>query len=677
MRKKTFLISCIIILLTTITYLNHFDNPFFFDDFHTIVNNPHIRSLNNIPSYFTDVSTFSYMPTNQGYRPIVTLSLAIDYAIAGELNPFYFHLSMFLGFLIQIVLMILLFKELLKEIIPDNHLHILIFFAVGWYALHTVNAETLNYIISRSDSLSTLFVVAALYIYVKFKTKRKYGLYLIPAILGILTKQTAVMFFAILFVYVLLFEIDASIPELFSIKMIKKLIIKILPAFLICLLFGYIVYTMQRSDAMVETSNFDYMITQPWVLLRYFILFFLPVNLSADPDWQTISNIFDERVIIGFIFIISLIIVAFKTSMNKKTRPISFGLLWFILALLPTSSFIALTQVTNDHRMFFPFVGLVLSVVVGLYLLWQKQDYKFKNKKLLNSLVLLAGVLVLSANAFGTYNRNTVWSSDESLWYDVTVKSPKNSRGMMNYGLTQMQKGNYETALEYFTESLKLYPEYAYAHINMGILKNELGMIEEAEEHYRKGVYYAAIHADPPYYYAKFLKMHNRLQEAITYCKKAVEISPDYLPPQYLLLELYFENSDKNKLIETANKIFEIIPQDATAQEYINKTSEIGMSKLDLALKTVEDSPTADNYLNLSLEYYYQDMYAESIDACYKALDINPNLAIAYNNICSAYNRLKEYDKAIEACNKALEINPNYERAKNNLELAKSKLNNP
>lgn len=674
LKNKTLLICCIIVVLTTITYLNHFNNPFFFDDYHTIVNNIHIRSLNNIPSFFTDVSTFSYMPTNQGYRPIVTLSLAIDYAIAGGLNPFYFHLSMFIGFLIQIVLMVLLFKELLKNLVPNKHLYVIIFFSVGWYALHTVNAETLNYIISRSDSLSTLFVVAALYIYVKFKNKRKYGLYLLPAILGILTKQTAVMFFAILFVYILLFELDTSIFGFFNIKTIKKLFLKTLPAFIICLIFGYLVYTMQRSDAMVETSNFDYMITQAWVLLRYFILFFLPFNLSADPDWHTISNIFDERVIVGFIFIISLIIIAFKTSKNKNTRPISFGILWFILALLPTSSFIALTQVTNDHRMFFPFVGLAFSVVTGVYLLWHNQQHKFKNKKLINTLVLFAGVLVLSANALGTYKRNIIWSSDESLWYDVTIKSPNNARGMMNYGLTQMQKGNYEIALEYFTESLELMPDYAYAHINMGILKNELGMINEAEEHYKKGVYYAAIHSDPPYYYAKFLKTQNRLQEAIIYCKKAIEISPDFLPPQYLLLDLYFENKDKANLINTANIILNRFPQDEIALKYKNKANDIGLSKLEIALNTVDKNPSSENYLNLSLEYYYQEMYEDCIKACYKALEFDSQSAIAYNNICSAYNRLGDYEKAIEACNKALEINPNFERAKNNLNLAKSHL---
>ena len=41
----------------------------------------------------------------------------------------------------------------------------------------------------------------------------------------------------------------------------------------------------------------------------------------------------------------------------------TFGLLWFVIALAPTSSFIPLAEVMNDHRMYFPYVGLVLAVM--------------------------------------------------------------------------------------------------------------------------------------------------------------------------------------------------------------------------------------------------------------------------------------------------------------------------
>ena len=57
-----------------------------------------------------------------------------------------------------------------------------------------------------------------------------------------------------------------------------------------------------------------------------------------------------------------------RSRRRKQARPIAFGLLWFFLALLPTS-LVPLAEVTNDHRMFFPFVGLALAVFWSLRLL--------------------------------------------------------------------------------------------------------------------------------------------------------------------------------------------------------------------------------------------------------------------------------------------------------------------
>ena len=49
---------------------------------------------------------------------------------------------------------------------------------------------------------------------------------------------------------------------------------------------------------------------------------------------------------------------------------------------------------------------------------------------------------------------------------------------------------------------------------------------------------------------------------------------------------------------------------------------------------------------------------------------MKPDYAPAYNNMCSAYNKLGEWDLAIEACRKALQITPDYPRARANLRWA-------
>ena len=69
-----------------------------------------------------------------------------------------------------------------------------------------------------------------------------------------------------------------------------------------------------------------------------------------------------------------------------------------------------------------------------------------------------AAMALLSAHAVGVRQRNNVWHTEESLWLDVTLKSPANGRGLMNYGLVQMGKGNLAVAEDYFNRALERTP---------------------------------------------------------------------------------------------------------------------------------------------------------------------------------------------------------------------------
>src|SRR6202000_2728746 len=119
--------------------------------------------------------------------------------------------------------------------------------------------------------------------------------------------------------------------------------------------------------------------------------------------------------------------IAVYTSRTLLLRPISFGILWFFLALIPTSSIIPLGEVLNDHRMFFPFIGLTLSVSwsIGLGVFKLTGDVQTLSVKY-KTLILIPVVVLLCACAYGTFKRNQVWNTEESLWFNVTVKSPQN-----------------------------------------------------------------------------------------------------------------------------------------------------------------------------------------------------------------------------------------------------------
>ena len=81
----------LLIFLLIVTYFNALNNPFHFDDFHHVRDNPAIRDVKNIPYFFIDVSAFSGDSVTGHYRPLLLATHAINYAIGG-LNPIGYHI---------------------------------------------------------------------------------------------------------------------------------------------------------------------------------------------------------------------------------------------------------------------------------------------------------------------------------------------------------------------------------------------------------------------------------------------------------------------------------------------------------------------------------------------------------------------------------------------------------
>lgn len=635
-----------ILIITLLVYLNHFDNPFFFDDVHTINNNKSIRTLKNWTTFFTDASTFSSLPPNQSYRPMITLMNALDYNFGGGLNQNFFHYHIFFWFFVLIVLIFFLSKLLFKKSDPSNPLiSLTALFSCAWFALHTSNAETINYICARSDSFSSLCVVASLLIYTT-RVGKKWFLYLITGIIGVWTKQTAVMFLPILIVYIILFE-EYKLIDDFKEKTKETLVRflkKIAPTAIIIaslFLFNQFYLTPSTTVSSNQTiTRFEYISTQLYVTMHYLGNFILPINLSADPDISIIKPWFDYRIIIGFLIVIALIIIMLKTSLKKEFRPISFGIAWFFIASLPTS-ITPLFQIANDHRTFFPFIGLFIAVSWSFSLLFSK----FKKLKKMTFSFLTCIVIIIIGHSVGTFKRNEIWGSKESLWQDVTIKSPKNGRGLMNYGLTHMSKGDYATAEEYFNKALKYTPNYYSLHINLGILYGATKKSKKANQYFKSAIAMNSLSPAPEYFYARYLSNNKKYKEAKELLEKALLKSPNHLQSKTLL------NNISGKVISTEQEI-------------------------NILKEKLKNNPNTDVYIKLSLNYYKIKEYELAISTAKNLLKIDPNNILAYNNICSSYNQLGQWKLGAEACKKALKINPNYQLAKNNLKWSTDNIKN-
>jgi Flp pilus assembly protein TadD len=610
-----------VLLAIVLAYSNHFHNSFHFDDSHTIVNNAFIRDLKNIPRFFTDGSTFSSIPSNQSYRPLVSLSLAIDYGLGGKLDPFYFQLSDFLAFLLQVALLGVVVHGLLDAGRKSSAWIAML--GAGLYGLHPANADTVNYIISRSDLFSTLAVLASFAVYMTMPGSRKLHLFVIPAALGILAKPPAAMFALLFAVYQVLFP-GAWNQQATRGRRFFSYLMTVVPSVLVCGAVAVFVSHMTPKGWVAGASNAaDYLRTQPYAAMLYAKTFLWPDDLSADYDLASITSFHDPRFWTGAAFSVGFTLCTLIASMFRRTRVIGFGLLWFVLALLPTS-LLPLAEVMNDHRAFFPYVGLIIALagVAGLKKKWSVAEGVAAG-------CAVAGIFCVSG--YATYQRNKTWKDEESLWLDVSIKSPLNGRGLMNYGNTQMAKGDYKTALDYFHRAQKLTPYYPTLLINLAVAEGATGDAAAAEGHFAEAIRLAPASPDSYAFYARWLLDQSRNAEATAMIQKALALSPG--------------NMMVNDL------------RDRAAREKTNPPQPA--------------KETPESYLQASLTDYREKRYQDSIAAAEEALKLRPRYAEAWNNIGAACNQLGRYGDAVPALEKALALKPDFPLARNNLAYAR------
>ena len=412
-------------LFVLVAYSNSLHNSFHFDDSHVIVDNLFIRSLANIPHFFTDAETFSALQQNANYRPLVSTTLAVDYWVAGGLNPFWFHVTQ-LTLLVATSIALFFFYRSIFATARSGSLSLwTALFAATLFCVHTGNTQTANYISSRSELLSSLGVLGGFLVYIGRPSWRRYYLYIIPVIVGALAKTPAVMFAPLLLAYMIFIERQLSLRDVFSKRAwpeVRGVLISIAPVFLAAgLLYLFVEGMNPPGQNYGGVGRAQYLLSQTWVWVRYARLFFIPTGLTADSDMRGVASLADPRLYAGLLLIALSLLAIWRTSQRREVRPVAFGIIWFWIALVPSSSVFPLAEITNDHRVFFPFMGLTAAVVWWICAVVSEANRSPSLRRRLPEIAGTAAVVVLGIHAFATHQRNRVWLSEETLWADVVA----------------------------------------------------------------------------------------------------------------------------------------------------------------------------------------------------------------------------------------------------------------
>ena len=565
-----------------------------------------------------------------------------------------------------------LFLRVMNEADPRWWNRYLALFAATWFCVHTANTETVNYLSSRSDLLSTLAVVLAFCVYLLPAPARRRYWCVIPMAVGALAKSPAVVFAPLLLAYVLLFEERLSGRDLLTRATLPRLRSgagRAAPAFVAGVAMFLFVESMNGSDLIYsQHSRLGYLMTQPFVWLDYVRLFFMPLGLTADSDWGLLPHWYDTRLFAGLLGLGGLAWLGWRTSTNPATRPVTFGLIWFAAALAPASSFFPLSEVTNGHRTFFPYVGLTLAVVWGARIVVGQWAGARPQVAAVTVGALMA--MVLTGNAYGTYVRNRVWLSEESLWSDVVEKSPNNGRAWMNYGLTQMSQGRYARTKELFDHAAVLTPNYSTLEINLGIVNDQLGDQAAAERHFRRALALTPDHSSH-FYLARWLVDRAKAPEAIPLLERAIQLSPGFAPPRTLLTNLRYAAGDDLGVQTMISDALAIFPEDPVATAYARGGTPVANAAagVEAIFARGVELTNQSRHLEAAVAYRLAVRISEQPDGqgWAKAAD-------AWNNLGFSLAAAGLFQEAVPALGRALALRPGFELAANNLAWAQGEV---
>ncbi len=506
--QKHLLIILLIALVTLVCFANSLSGEFIFDDYIVVQENPNIQSLSNIFNLFQQ-SYFGKDSSAGTYRPITTISFALNFALSGS-NPFSYHLVNIFIHIINCWLVYWLCNYY-------SQTSLLATFCALFFALHPVHSEAVSAIYGRPELLATMFLLISWCCYLLSYQNNYWHIFsLVSYFLSLLSKESGIVFLGILLLAKICKENPLSIKLIIDKNFLAYGLITlpyIIIRGLVTKAFGVPIsgqfFANETFLTRVYTMSLGY--------VEYFKLLIWPAKLYIEYNYSVIP----KATTMGFSVALSLILIIFIIFIGvwqtRKNPLIAFAILFFFVTTSIVSNiFIPTGVLIAERTIYLPVASVCLLLAVLLCKLYEKGWQK---------LAIGGFIITLSLGALRTYNRNLDFQSDFTLFSSILKLAPNHPKGNYGLGLYYEHTNQFDKAEVYFKRALELSPNSALIHVIIGNFYNKQGRTDIAMLMFRKALELDDNNADAHSFYGAGLLAQGNLCEAKKHLGKAISLN--------------------------------------------------------------------------------------------------------------------------------------------------------
>jgi len=642
-----------------IAYCNSFNCPFIFDDHESIGRNIYTRHLWPL----TQAMKAPPQSSVAG-RPIVSLSLAVNYAI-NSASPWSYHvlnlaIHLCTGLLLFGIIRRTLLAPRLAERFGQASTGLALTAAVLWL-VHPLQTESITYIIQRAESLAGLFYLLTLYCSIRAFFAASplvwYVFAVVASAFGMATKEVMVTAPLVVLLYNLIF-VSPSLGA--TLRRRGPFYIALASTWLLLLAINLEGPRSGSAGFRIESSTpLTYAATQFGVILHYLRLSIWPYRQCLDYAWPLAST---PWPIIGPAIAIAALLAGMVWALFRNP-PLGFLGAFFFLYLSPTSSIIPINDRAFEHRFYVPLAAVVvLLVLAGHRLLQWKYGVMRDGRSRARIVALVLPMAIILVLTVLTLRRNHDYRTETAIWSDVIEQRPDNPRAYDSLATAYTKAGQVDDAIKLFEKMLARWPDHSDGHHNFGAALAQKGDAQRAEKHFRETLRLDPYHAQAHHNLGLLLYQKDKLDEALFEFGEALRLYPEYPEAHNSAGRLFVKVGRLDDAIDQYQQALSWRPDWPRVQNnlgnVLTKRGRLEEATVHFRRAMQLQPDRAEFHSNLGIALAQQGRWDEAIAEFRAAIRLKPGAAAPYYNLAGALAKQGKIDEALEQCREAARRRP-------------------